>query len=67
MSVEETVGRSSGARVASINTERLTVREGQFLTMKNKIETKYIMTLTTQNRALKVLKKHTSTTKIYVL
>lgn len=67
MSVEEIVGRSSGASVASFNMERLTVRKGQILTMKNKIETKYIMTLNTQNRALKVLKKHTNTTKIYVL
>lgn len=47
MSVEEIVGRSSGASVASFNMERLTVRKGQILTMKNKIETKYIMTLNT--------------------
>lgn len=34
------VGRSSGASVVSLDTERLTVRKGQFLNMKTKIEIK---------------------------
>ena len=38
MSEEETVGKSSGANVVSLDTEILTVRKSPLFTIKNKIK-----------------------------